>query len=176
MAGVARMTLAAVTVETNRLDSELSRDEIIARNMSVVDAHFHNENPAAVDEAIKLYGDTISWEAPTRGVVMTDKRDILDAYRGIFNTIAYKSFTPIRRFATEQYVFDDQIAHVTVVGDQMPNLPFPKGTEMSCRLVHVFEMKDGKIISEIAYEMCREEGAPNAVDFIPKGCTEVRFG
>jgi hypothetical protein len=59
--------------------------------------------------------------------------------------------------------------------NEMPNLPFPKGTEMSVRLAHVFEMKDGKIVKEIAYEIFREKGAPNAVDAIPEGCEEVRF-
>ena len=36
-------------------------------------------------------------------------------------------------------------------------------------------MKDGKIVREIAYEMWREEGAPNAVDFIPPGTPEIVF-
>jgi hypothetical protein len=175
MAGVERTTTAPITVDTSKPDSELTRDEIIARNMAVVEAHFHNENPDTVEEAIKLYADNVSWEAPTRGIVMTNKDEILAAYRGIFRTVAYRSFIPLRRFATEKYVFDDQIAHVTVVGDEMINLPYPKGTDMSVRLVHVFEMKDGKIESEIAYEMWRKEGAPNAVDFIPEGAAEVVF-
>lgn len=43
------------------------------------------------------------------------------------------------------------------------------------RLAHVFEMKDGKIVREIAYEMWRKEGAPNAIDDIPKDATEVKL-
>ena len=175
MAGVERATNAAKTVDARVPDSELTREQVIERNMMAVDAHFHNETPDSVVEAIKLYGDTISWEAPSRGVVMTDKDEILAAYRGIFRTVAYRSFIPIRRFATEKFVFDDQIAHVTVVGDEMVNLPFPKGTDMSVRLAHVFEMKDGKIVKEIAYEIWRKEGAPNAIDAIPEGCAEVKF-
>jgi hypothetical protein len=175
MAGVKRATNEAKTVDASVPDSELTREQVIERNMMAVDAHFHNENPDSVVEAINLYGDTISWEAPSRGVVMTDKAEILAAYRGIFRTVAYRSFIPIRRFATEKFVFDDQIAHVTVVGDEMVNLPFPKGTDMSVRLAHVFEMKDGKIVKEIAYEIWRKEGAPNAVDAIPEGCEEVKF-
>ena len=175
MAGVKRATSEAKIVDASVPDSELTREQVIARNMVVVDAHFHNENPESVEEAMKLYGDTISWEAPSRGVVMANKGEILAAYRGIFRTVAYRSFIPIRRFATENFVFDDQIAHVTVVGDEMVNLPFPKGTDMSVRLAHVFEMKDGKIVKEIAYEIWRKEGAPNAVDAIPEGCEEVKF-
>jgi hypothetical protein len=37
------------------------------------------------------------------------------------------------------------------------------------RLVHCFEMKDGKIAREIAYEISREFGGPRDHDFIPSG-------
>jgi hypothetical protein len=162
-------------IDTTLPDSALTRDQVIQRNLRVVAAHFHNENPDHVEEAIKLYGDTISWEAPTRGIVMDDPAEILEAYRGIFRTVAYRKVIPLRRFATEQFVFDDQIGHVTLVGDEMPNVPYPVGTEMSVRLAHVFEMKDGKIVKEIAYEMWRKEGEPNAVDAVPPGSPEIMF-
>jgi len=175
MAGVERVVEGSIAVDTTVPDSALTREQIIARNLTVVDAHFHNETPEHVEKAIALYGDTISWEAPTRGVVMDNKDEILGAYRGIFRTVAYRRVVPLRRFATEQFVFDDQIGHITVVGNEMPNIPYPLGAELSVRLTHLFEMKDGKIIREIAYEMWREEGAPNAVDFIPPGTKEIEF-
>ncbi|MEI9927511.1 MAG: hypothetical protein WDN44_07175 [Sphingomonas sp.] len=95
-------------------DSALTRDQVIERNLRVVEAHFHNENPDDVEEAIALYADNISWEAPTRGVVMDKHDEILEAYRGIFRTVAYRKVIPLRRFATERFVFDDQIGHVTL--------------------------------------------------------------
>lgn len=176
MAGVVRLTDEAMEVDTSLPDSALTRDEVIARNMRVVEAHFHNETPDLVESAIELYGDDISWEAPTRGVVMKNRADILEAYRGIFRTVAYRKVIPLRRFATETFVFDDQIGHVTIVGDEMPNLPYPVGSDLAVRLTHVFEMRDGKIVREIAYEMWREEGASNAVDFIPEGSPVITFG
>src|ERR1700739_3440976 len=110
MAGVERINEEPIAVETTLPDSALTRDEIIARNLKVVEAHFHNETPEHVEKAVALYGDTISWEAPTRGVVMNDKAAILEAYPGIFRTVAYRRVVPLRRFATEQFVFDDQSA------------------------------------------------------------------
>lgn len=175
MAGIERTLEGPIRVDTSVPDSELSREEIVARNLQVVEAHFHNENPEHVEEAIALYDQNISWEAPTRGVVMHDHGEILEAYRGIFRTIHYRKVIPLRRFATEQFVFDDQIGYVTVAGEDMPNLPYPVGTEMAVRLAHVFEMKDGKIVREIAYEMWRKEGDPNAVDFIPEGSKVIDF-
>jgi SnoaL-like domain len=175
MAGVERTVEGPIVVDTTAPDSALTREQIIARNLKVVEAHFHNETPEHVEKAVALYGDTISWEAPTRGIVMNDKREILEAYRAIFRTVAYRRVVPLRRFATEQFVFDDQIGHITVVGNEMPNIPYPVGAELAVRLTHLFEMKDGKIVREIAYEMWREEGAPNAVDFIPPGTPEIVF-
>jgi hypothetical protein len=174
MAGIER-GIEGPIADTTVPDRLLTREQIIARNLMVVEAHFHNETPEHVERAIALYGDTISWEAPTRGVVMNDKDEILAAYRAIFRTVAYRRVVPLRRFATEQFVFDDQIGHVTVVGNEMPNIPYPVGAELAVRLTHLFELKDGKIVREIAYEMWREEGAPNAVDFIPPGTREIVF-
>src|SRR6201987_98637 len=119
MAGVERINEEPIAVETALPDSALTRDEIIARNLKVVEAHFHNETPEHVEKAVALYGDTISWEAPTRGVVMDDKKEILEAYSAIFRTVAYSRVVPLRRFATEQFVFDDQIGHLTIFGNEM---------------------------------------------------------
>jgi hypothetical protein len=49
----------------------------------------------------------------------------------------------------------------------MPNLPFPKGTEICARLVHCFELRDGLITREVAYEVWRELGSARAHDDIP---------
>ena len=113
--------------------------------IQVVDAHFHNETPESVDKAIALYDDDIVWEAPMRGVVLTDPVEIRKSYMGIFRTVKYNKATALRRFATEEYVFDDQIADVEIVGDEMPNLGFPVGSRLNVRITHIFYMRDGKI-------------------------------
>jgi hypothetical protein len=57
-----------------------------------------------------------------------------------------------------------------VVGDPslMPNMPFPKGTEICGRLVHCFQLRDGLITREIAYELWRELDSEMAHDDIPE--------
>jgi hypothetical protein len=90
------------------------------------------------------------WEAPFRGQVYTDPRDVKDAYMAISRTVHYNKTTTLRRYATENFVFDDQIADLTVVGDEMPNLGFKKGDRISVRLVHLFELEKSKITREIA--------------------------
>lgn len=147
--------------------SRMSREELIAHNLKVVEAHFHNENPESIDKAIALYGPGIVWEAPNRGQIYTDPADVREAYLAIFRTVHYNRTTTLRRFATENFVFDDQLCDLTVVGDEMPNLGFKPGDRISMRLAHCFEMKEGKIVREIAYEMSREYKGPTDVDFIP---------
>lgn len=147
--------------------SGLSRDELIAHNLRVVQAHFHNENPADIDKAIALYGPGAVWEAPVRGQVYTDLAQVKESYLAVFRTVHFNRVTVLRQFATERFVFHDQIADLTVVGDEMPNLGYKPGDRLSVRLVHCFELDQGKIIREIAYEISREYHGPTDHDAIP---------
>ena len=155
--------------------SSMSREELIAHNLRVVAAHFHNETPDLVDKAIACYGPDIVWEAPARGMVYTDPADVKESYQGIYRTVQFNRATTLRRFATEDYVFDDQIVDMTVVGEEMPNLGFKPGDRVSMRLVHCFEMKDGRIAREIAYEISRPFRGPTDVDDIPEGSVTEEF-
>lgn len=157
----------ATSIPLDVPDSELTRDEVIARNLEVVAAHFHNETPELVDKAIALYSDDIVWEAPARGQLYTTHASTKAAYLDIFRSTRYHRTVSLRRFATEQFVFDDQISEVTVVDELMPNMPFKRGERMSVRLAHCFEMKDGHIVREIVYEIFREAGGALDVDDIP---------
>jgi ketosteroid isomerase-like protein len=156
-------------------DSALTREEIEQRNLEVVAAHFHNENPDDIDKAIALYAPDISWEGPNRGLVYTDAQEVKDAYLGIFRTLVFRKMTNLRRFAAGNFVFDDLIAEVDVVGNEMPNLPFGVGTTMNVRLVHCFELRDGQITREIAYEMWREKDGQLDHDAIPVGAAVTEF-
>lgn len=155
--------------------SKMTRDELIAHNIKVVEAHFHNEAPETIDAALALYGPDIVWEAPARGMIYHDVDEVREAYMAIFRTLSFNKATHLRRFATEDFVFDDQVADVTVVGDEMPNLRFKVGDRISVRLIHCFEMKDGKIAREIAYEIARAYDGPLTNDDIPEGAVVQEF-
>lgn len=142
-------------------------EDVIARNIETVQAHFHNENPDDVDKAVALYTDDIVWEAPSRGQVYRSAAEVKAAYLDIFKTVHITGMTLLRQIATETSVFTDHVGECEVVGDHMPNLPFPVGTKLNARLVHLFEMRDGKISREIAYELWREAGSDVDNDDIP---------
>ena len=136
--------------------TELSRDEIIARNLAAVDVHFHNENVDSIDKAISVYTDDIVWEVPARGLVLRDVEDVKNEYLKIFGSMNIHKITNLYRFATEEWVFDDSIFEWTIVGDGFTNCPFPPGTTVSVRLLHAFQMRDGLICRENGYEIWRD--------------------
>ena len=61
------------------------------------------------------------------------------------------SFQPLQRFATEDRVVDDCIITFEVAKDGY--FHFPAGSKVKMRLVHIFEMRDGKIAREIVFDM-----------------------
>jgi hypothetical protein len=86
-----------------------------------------------VDKAIALYAPDICWEAPNRGVVYTDAQEVKDAYMGIFRTLVFRKITNLRRFAAGNFVFDDLIAEVHVVGNRDSILADGANTSLSKR-------------------------------------------
>lgn len=63
-------------------------------------------------------------------------------------------FQCLQRFATEDRVVDDSLVTFEVVRDGCwPH--FAAGQKIEMRLVHIFEMRDGKISKEIIFDMGR---------------------
>ena len=132
------------------MSTTLIPEQDVARNLAAVDAHFHNENPQDIDKAIDLYGDSIVWEAPARGVLLRDKAAVKRAYLEMFDSYEIHALTPVRRFAADNWVVDDTVADLTLVGDvehNVPGCPLPSGTRVRVRVVHLFDLEaDGHII------------------------------
>ena len=144
-------------------------------NLAVVQEHFHNEAPDTVDKAIALYADDIVWEGPARGLVYRDPAEIREMYLGIYQTLKMHSHTQIHRFATDEWVFDDCIYVGTLVDTKMRNVPFPLGTKVSMRLTHAFQLRDGKICRENAYEIWRRADDLTVNDDIPEDAVVTIF-
>jgi hypothetical protein len=158
--------------------TQLTPEEIVERNLRVVNDHFHNENPADIDKAIALYADDIVWEVPARGVLHETHAAVKDAYIKTFKSYQGHSITFLRRVAARNWVFDDSIVELTLVGDlanNVPHCPLPVGTRCSIRLIHFFEFDDdGRITRENGYEIWRRaDGAIN--DDIPPDAVTVRL-
>lgn len=129
----------------------------IAENLACVERHFHSEAQNEVEAALELYTDDIIWEAPAPNGLnrsFTGKEAVAESYRELFASMRDVEFQPLQRFATEDRVVDDSIVTFEVVRDGFwPH--FSAGQKITMRLVHIFEMRDGKISKEIVFDMGR---------------------
>lgn len=147
--------------------TEEIRDATIAANLEAVASHFHNENPEDIDKAIAGYNDDIVWEVPARGLVHRDKQAVKAEYLRIFDAMQVHQITNLYRFATEEWVADDSIFDFTIIAEGFTNAPYPVGTRVSMRIIHLFGCRDGKISRENANEIWRKYDSVVVRDDIP---------
>ena len=126
-------------------------DSVIKANLAAVDAHFHNEGLNEIEKACEGYTDDIVWEAPARNLRFVNKQDVIDNYRKMFASVKDVEFRSLQRFATPDRVVDDSIVRFKLIGPH--SVPLPIGSDVEMRLVHIFEMREGKIAKEIGFEM-----------------------
>jgi ketosteroid isomerase-like protein len=129
----------------------------IAENLAAVELHFHTEAQNEIEAALELYTDDIVWEAPAPNGLnrsFSGKQAVAESYRELFASMGNIEFQPLQRFATEDRVVDDSLVTFEVVKDgYWPH--FSTGQKIEMRLVHIFEMRDGKISKEIVFDMGR---------------------
>jgi len=129
----------------------------IAQNLACVEGHFHSEAENDVEAALELYTDDIIFEAGAINGLnrsFSGKQAVAKFYRELWATMSAVKFQPLQRFATENRVVDDCLASFEVVRDGCwPH--FSSGQRIEMRLVHIFEMRDGKIAKEIVFDMGR---------------------
>jgi ketosteroid isomerase-like protein len=129
----------------------------IAQNLTCVDGHFHSEAENDIEAALQLYTDDIIFEAGALNGLnrsFSGKQAVAKFYRELWATMRDVKFQPLQRFATEDRVVDDSLASFEVVRDGCwPH--FYTGQKIEMRLVHIFEMRDGKISKEIVFDMGR---------------------
>lgn len=128
------------------------KQDIIAANLAVVEAHFHSEAVNEIENALELYTDDVVWESPVRNLLFHGKEQAGENYRKMFASFKVEEFRCIDRFATEDRVVDDSVVIVTLVGNTVENAPVPVGSKVAIRLLHVFDMRDGKISKELVFE------------------------
>ena len=131
------------------------REELIVANLATVEAHFHSEAANEVEKALELYTDDIVWESPARDLVFRGKEATGENYRKMFASFKVEGFRNLERFATEDRVVDDSIITVVLTGDCVENAPVPVGSRVEIRLLHVFDMREGKISRELVFENWR---------------------
>ena len=131
--------------------------ELIAQNLARVDSHFHSQAMNDVEAALELYTDDIIFEAAALNGLnrsFSGKQPVAKFYRELWATMSDVKFQPLQRFATGDRVVDDSLVTFEVVRDGCWQY-FSAGQKIEMRLVHIFEMRDGKISREIVFDMGR---------------------
>ncbi len=126
-------------------------EDIISLNLKVAAEHIEGEgiDPASV---MDLYTDDIVLAMPSRNLTIVGKAAIEANYHRMFGAMQLISMQPLDRFATETRVVDECLVRIRLVGEGFDNAPVPLGSTVDLRLLHVFEMRDGKIARETVFE------------------------
>jgi len=131
----------------------MDRDRV-AQNLAAVENHFHSEAANEIEAALETFTDDILWEAPAPNGLnrsFLGKEAVARNYRELFESMREIEFQPLQRFATEDRVVDDSLVTFEVAKDGY--WQFAVGSRVEMRLVHIFEMRDGKIAREIVFDM-----------------------
>lgn len=137
---------------TSRFGSLADYQKAVDDALALVEMHFQEENPDQIDEALRLYSDDVEWHAPARNVIYKGKQEIKKMYLALFGAAEGIQLHPLERFATPDRVVDDTVVTFRIGNNDIQNCPYPVGTDVRMRLVHIFRVENGKITRETGYE------------------------
>ena len=124
--------------------------EILAANLAAVQIHFDAEKAGDWEKIKTMYTEDIIWERTSTKQIVKGKEAVAAAYVEVFSALKNWDFQCLDRFATENRVVDESIFTFEVKKDGI--MPLPVGTRAKLRLVHIFEMRDGKVSRELVME------------------------
>ena len=114
----------------------------------ILQEHFEYEARDDVDGVVNTLADEVEHEVvPSPVGAQTDKAGIRSYYEMLFTSIQGESAEPLRRYYGDDFVIDETLWHGRVK-DGRPFLCDGKSGPVSFRLLHVFEVKGGRIARE----------------------------
>lgn len=114
----------------------------------LINQHFAYEAADDVDGVLASLADEVRHEVvPSLMGEQTDKAGIRDFYRMLFADLKGEGVTPLRRLYGEDFVVDEALWHGRVENGR-PFLMDGRSGKVSFRLLHVFELRGGKIAAE----------------------------
>lgn len=115
---------------------------------AIINEHFMFEATNNVDGVVGSLADDFTHEVfPMTVGTVTEQGKVRDFYSWLFENIHGKDVTPLKRYYGDEFLIDETVWHGEVE-DGAP-LGFPgMGGMVSFRMLHVFEIVDGKIRKE----------------------------
>lgn len=118
---------------------------------ALVDEHFRFEAMDDVDGVMStLTDDAVHEVIPSPVGAVDDPAAQRAYYELLFNSIKGESVEPLRRYYGEGFLVDETLWH-GYIEDGAPFLCDGRRGKVSFRLLHVFEIRDGKISREQAW-------------------------
>ena len=114
----------------------------------IINDHFMFEATDNVDGVVASLADEVEHEVvPSPVGVLHDRAQIRAFYEMLFSSVKGESVTPLRRLYGDDFVVDEAIWHGRI-SDGRPFLCDGKSGPVSFRLLHIFELRNGKISRE----------------------------
>lgn len=114
----------------------------------IINDHFMFEATDNVDGVVASLADEVEHDVvPSPVGVLHDHAQIRSFYEMLFGSIKGESVTPVRRLYGDDFVVDEGIWHGHI-SDGRPFLCDGKSGPVSFRLLHIFELRNGKISRE----------------------------
>ena len=115
---------------------------------ALINEHFGYEAADDVDGVLASLAQEVRHEVvPSPMGEQTDKAGIRDFYEMLFASLKGEGVTPLRRLYGDDFVVDETLWHGRVLDGRPFLMPGTSG-QVSFRLLHVFEVRDGKIARE----------------------------
>ena len=114
----------------------------------LINQHFGFEAKDDVDGVLASLADEVRHEViPSPMGEQQDKAGIRRFYEMLFEDLKGEGVTPIRRLYGEDFVVDETLWHGRIENGRTFLMDGRRG-KVSFRLLHVFELREGKIASE----------------------------
>ena len=114
----------------------------------LINRHFGFEAADDVEGVLASLADEVRHEVvPSPMGAQTDKGGIREFYKMLFSALKGEGVTPLRRLYGEDFVVDETLWHGRVVNGR-PFFMEGRSGKVSFRLLHVFELRGGKIAAE----------------------------
>jgi ketosteroid isomerase-like protein len=117
----------------------------------LVNEHFMYEARDDVEGVLASLADDVRHEVvPSPAGLQTERQGIRSFYEKLFADLRGEGVTPVRRLYGDDFVVDESVWHGQVVDGRLFMLDGRSG-RVSFRLLHVFELQDGKIANEAVW-------------------------
>jgi len=115
----------------------------------LVDEHFDAEVHQDLDTLLATFADDVEHDVVGSGTVSRGKPQVEAFYRALLADLRLESIESVRRYHGPDFVVDESIVHARAIGRPFG---FDGGDRpVTFRLLHVFDIEDGRIRRENAW-------------------------